>query len=47
VHQTLVAMMCAFLGLSCLALVHDRPSMDVVSRREEGRRRRAKGGWTE
>jgi hypothetical protein len=35
-HQTLAAMMCAFLGLSCLALVHDRPSMDVVSRREKG-----------
>eukprot|EP01126_Amoeba_proteus_P035301 TRINITY_DN3554_c0_g2_i3.p1 TRINITY_DN3554_c0_g2~~TRINITY_DN3554_c0_g2_i3.p1 ORF type:complete len:542 (+),score=69.91 TRINITY_DN3554_c0_g2_i3:82-1626(+) len=30
VHQTIAAMFCAFLSLSCLSLVHDRPSLDLV-----------------
>jgi len=30
VHQTIAASLCAFLGISCLSLVHDRPPTEVV-----------------
>ena len=30
-HQTIAAMLCAFMSLGCLSLVHDRPPSEVVN----------------